>query len=71
MAEFQLMFNKNVAPEQAFSHLKNQISDGNLGDLRVDSSSLEQVPRVTEGNFVLSLQAIVKNLKLAEDQSSI
>ena len=61
------MLNKNVSPEQAFSHLKNQISDGNLGDLRVDPSSLEQVPRVTEGNFILSLQAIVKNLKLSED----
>ena len=71
MAEFQLMFNKNVAPEEAFSHLKNQISDGNLGGLRVDPSSLEQVTRVTEGNFLLSLQAIVKNLILAEDQSSI
>ena len=71
MAEFQLMFNKNVAPEEAFSHLKNQISNGNLGGLRVDLSSLELVPRVTEGNFLLSLQAIVKNLKLAEDQSSI
>ena len=70
MAKFQLMFNKSVAPEQAFADLKNQISDGNLGGLRVDPASLEQVLRVTEGKFILSLQVVVMSLKLYECQSS-
>ena len=58
MAKFQLIFNKSVAPEQAFADLKNQISDGNLGGLRVDPASLqlEQILRVTEGKFILKLQ---------------
>ena len=71
MAEFQLMFNKSVAPEQAFADLKNEISDGNLGGLRVDPASLEQVSRGTEGNFLLPLQVIVINLKLSNDDSSV
>ncbi|CAH3152209.1 unnamed protein product, partial [Porites evermanni] len=41
VAEFQLMFRSKVSSDEAFADLKNQISDGNLGNLPVDPASLE------------------------------
>lgn len=50
VAEFQLTFKKKTAAEGALEGFRQEISDGNLGSLRVDPESLEQIPRDTQGN---------------------
>ena len=50
IAEFKLMFRKQVAAEDAFADLRKQISDGNLGSIQVDPASLEQISPGREGN---------------------
>ena len=45
------MFRKNVPAEEAYADLKKKIGDGNLGNLRVDPASLEQISRGTQGNY--------------------
>ena len=45
------MFRKIVPAEEAFAYLKKKIGGGNLGSLRVDPASLEQIPRGTQGNY--------------------
>ena len=61
MAEFQLMFRSKVSSDKAFADLKNQIGDGNLGNLQVDPASLEQIYATTQGIFpflaILSIKA--------------
>lgn len=61
VAEFQLMFRSKVSSDEAFADLKNQINDGNLGNLQVDPSSLEQIYPTTQGIFpflaILSIKA--------------
>ena len=51
VAEFQLMFRSKVSSDEAFADLKNQIKDGNLGNLQVDPASLEQIYLTTQGIF--------------------
>ena len=51
MAEFQLTFSSKVSLDEAFADLKNQINDGNLGNLQVDPASLEQIDPTTQGIF--------------------
>ena len=51
MAEFQLLYRKSVAAEKAMADLKEKIGGGNLGSLRVDPASLEQISRGTQGIF--------------------
>ena len=51
VAEFKLSFHKNDEPKEAFEMLKKEISDGNLGTLRVDPSYLEEIGSETRGNF--------------------
>ena len=51
VAEFQLMFRSKVSSDEAFADLKNQISDGNLGNLQVDPASLEHIYPTTQGIF--------------------
>ena len=51
VAEFQLMFGSKVSSDEAFADLKNQIKDGNLGNLQVDPASLEQIYLTTQGIF--------------------
>ena len=51
VVEFQLMFRSNVPSDEAFADLKNQINDGNLGNLQVDPASLEQIYPTTQGIF--------------------
>ncbi|XP_068693084.1 von Willebrand factor D and EGF domain-containing protein-like isoform X2 [Montipora foliosa] len=48
VAEFQLIFNRNVQPKEAFDMMKETINDGNLGSLRVDPASLKQISVETE-----------------------
>ena len=61
VAEFQLMFRSKVSSDEAFADLKNQIKDGNLGNLQVDPESLEQIFPATQGIFlflaILSIKA--------------
>ena len=61
VAEFQLMFRSKVSSDEASADLKNQISDGNLGNLPVDPTSLEQIYPTTQGIFpflaILSIKA--------------
>ena len=45
------MFRSKVSSDEAFADLKNQINDGNLGNLQVDSASLEQIYPTTQGIF--------------------
>lgn len=52
VAEFKLIFHVNDEPKDAYGMLKREINDGNLGTLRVDPSSLEQIPSPTEGDFI-------------------
>ena len=51
MVEFRLMFSSKVSSDEAFANLKNQINDGNLGNLQVDPASLEQIYFTTQGIF--------------------
>ena len=51
VAEVQLTFSSKVSSDEAFADLKNQISDGNLGNLQVDPASLEQIYPTTQGIF--------------------
>lgn len=51
VVEFQLMFRSKVSSDEAFADLKNQIKDGNLGNLQVDPASLEQIYLTTQGIF--------------------
>ena len=51
MVEFRLMFSSKVSSDEAFANLKNQINDGNLGNLQVDPASLEQIYLTTQGIF--------------------
>ena len=51
VAEFQLMFRSKVSSDEAFADLKNQIKDGNLGNLQVDPASLKQIYLTTQGIF--------------------
>ena len=51
VAEFELMFRKNVPAEEAYAELKKKIGDGNLGSLRVDPASLDQISRGMQGNY--------------------
>lgn len=51
VVEFQLMFRSKVPSDEAFADLKNQINDGNLGNLQVDPASLEQIYPTTQGIF--------------------
>ena len=51
VVEFQLMFRSKVSSDEAFADLKNQIKDGNLGNLQVDPTSLEQIYLTTQGIF--------------------
>ncbi|XP_067041993.1 von Willebrand factor D and EGF domain-containing protein-like isoform X3 [Acropora muricata] len=48
VAEFKLIFHVNVEPKDAYGMLKREINDGNLGTLRVDPSSLKQIPPPTK-----------------------
>ncbi|XP_068719986.1 von Willebrand factor D and EGF domain-containing protein-like [Montipora capricornis] len=48
VAEFQLIFSSKVQPKEAFDMMKETINDGNLGSLRVDPASLEQISVETE-----------------------
>lgn len=48
VAEVQLTFSSKVSSDEAFADLKNQISDGNLGNLQVDPASLEQIYPTTQ-----------------------
>ena len=61
VAEFQLMFGSKVSSDEAFADLKNQIKDGNLGNLKVDPEYLEQIFPATQGIFlflsILSIKA--------------
>lgn len=52
VVEFQLMFRSKVSSDEAFADLKNQIKDGNLGNLQVDPASLEQIYLTTQGIFL-------------------
>ena len=45
------MFRSKVSSDEAFADLKNQIKDGNLGNLQVDPASLEQIYLSTQGIF--------------------
>ena len=45
------MFRSKVPSDEAFADLKNQINDGNLGNLQVDPASLEQIYPTTQGIF--------------------
>ena len=49
VAEFQLMFRKFVAIDEAIADLRQEISDGKLGSLSVDPESLERIPDATRG----------------------
>lgn len=51
VAEFQLTFRSKVSSDEVFADLKNQINNGNLGNLQVDPASLEQIFRTTQGIF--------------------
>ena len=53
VAEFQLMFRTSVSFDDAFVALKSRLSDGDLGSLRVDPKSLEQLNPSTEGTLFL------------------
>lgn len=53
VAEFKLIFHVNVEPKDAYGMLKREINDGNLGTLRVDPSSLKQIPPPTKGDFTI------------------
>ena len=61
VAEFQLMFRSKVSSDEAFADLKNQIKDGNLGNLQVDPEYLEQIFPATQGILlflsILSIKA--------------
>ena len=46
------MFRSKVSSDEAFADLKNQIKDGNLGNLQVDPASLEQIYLTTQGIFL-------------------
>ncbi|XP_067041983.1 uncharacterized protein [Acropora muricata] len=47
VAEFKLIYHTSDEPKEAFEMLKEKISDGNLGILRVDPSSLVRIPSTT------------------------
>ena len=55
------MFRSKVSSDEAFADLKNQINNGNLGNLQVDPASLEQIFPTTQGIFpflpVISIKA--------------
>ena len=55
------MFGSKVSSDEALADLKNQISDGNLGNLKVDPASLEHIYPTTQGIFpflaILSIKA--------------
>ena len=55
------MFGSKVSSDEALADLKNQISDGNLGNLKVDPESLEHIYPTTQGIFpflaILSIKA--------------
>ena len=53
VAEFQPMFRTSVSFDDAFVALKNKVGDGDLGSLRVDPKSLEQINRSTKGTLFL------------------
>ena len=53
VAEFQLMFRTSVLFYDVFIALKSKIGDGDLGSLRVDPKSLEQINRPTQGILFL------------------
>ena len=61
VAEFQLMFGSKVSSDEAFADLKNQISDGNLGNLQVDPESLEQIFPATQGIFLFSCHPLYQS----------
>ena len=67
MAEFQLTFSSKVSSDEALADLKNQINDGNLGNIQVDPASLEQIYATTQGIFpflaIFSIKA--KQLKIS------
>ncbi|XP_074620014.1 uncharacterized protein LOC141878864 isoform X2 [Acropora palmata] len=48
VAEFKLIFHMNDEPKDAYGMLKGVINDGNLGALRVDPSSLKEIPPPTK-----------------------
>ena len=47
------MFRTSVSFDDVFIALKSKISDGDLGSLRVDPKSLEQINRLTQGILFL------------------
>ena len=51
VAELQLLYRKGVAAEKAKADLKEKVGDGNLGSLRIDPASLEQISPGTQGIF--------------------
>ncbi|XP_015751386.1 PREDICTED: von Willebrand factor D and EGF domain-containing protein-like isoform X2 [Acropora digitifera] len=48
VAEIKLIFHVNDEPKDAYGILKREINDGNLGTLRVDPSSLKEIPPPTK-----------------------
>ena len=53
VAEIKLIFHVNDEPKDAYGILKREINDGNLGTLRVDPSSLKEIPPPTKGDFIM------------------
>ena len=60
------MFRSKVSSDEAFADLKNQIKDGNLGNLHVDPASLKQIYLTTQGifSFLAILSIETKQLTL-------
>lgn len=51
MAEFRLTYRAKISAEDVFADLKDKMAQGNLGSLRVDPASLEQIYPNTQGNL--------------------
>lgn len=71
VAEFQLMFRSKVSSDEAFADLKNQIKDGNLGNLQVDPESLEQIFSATQGIFLFLAMLSIKARQLTPSARGI